>query len=208
MDLSTHYASTHTSHLPDSCNLCSRSLGRVPPPACGNTCRAIPSRPSLPSCPYPRHSVGRCPSAAAPAEDADADGSHIRGLYLGFFQRYAKWMLENHMIKYLRTPIAAIVENKKLVKYWFTLTEMNEFLNKTKLKSNQTLKYYKGLGSWKADSLSDLINNNGGLENFLEDLDIDDESEKILDDWIGDKPENVLARKTYLKDYQLDINKV
>ena len=56
--------------------------------------------------------------------------------------------------------------------------------------------------------LSDLINNNGGIENFVEDLNIDDESEKILDDWIGEKPENVLSRKDYLRSYQLDINKV
>jgi len=41
-----------------------------------------------------------------------------------------------------------------------------------------------------------------------EDLNIDDESEKMLDDWIGEKPENVLSRKDYLRSYQLDINKV
>lgn len=142
------------------------------------------------------------------AEDADADGSHIRGLYVGFFVKYAKWMLDNHYIKYLKTPIAAIMQNKKIVKYWFTLKEMNDYLAENTIKSNQTLKYFKGLGSWRGDMLSDLINNNGGLENFLEDLDIDEESEKILDDWIGEKQENVLSRKDYLRNYQLDINKV
>ena len=142
------------------------------------------------------------------AEDADADGSHIRGLYVGFFLKYAKWMLENHYIKYLKTPIAAIMQNKKIIKYWFTLKEMNDYLANNTIKNNQTLKYFKGLGSWRGDMLSDLINNNGGLENFLEDLDIDEESEKILDDWIGEKQENVLSRKEYLRNYQLDINKV
>lgn len=142
------------------------------------------------------------------AEDADADGAHIRGLYIGFFLRYAKWLLESKRLKYLKTPIAAILQNKKIVKYWFTLKEMNEYLSNNTIKSNQTLKYFKGLGSWKADMLSDLINNNGGIENFVEDLNIDDESEKILDDWIGEKPENVLSRKDYLRSYQLDINKV
>ncbi len=142
------------------------------------------------------------------AEDADADGAHIRGLYVGFFLRYAKWLLESKRLKYLKTPIAAILQNKKIVKYWFTLKEMNEYLSNNAIKSNQTLKYYKGLGSWRADMLSDLINNNGGLETFLEDLNIDEESEKVLDDWIGEKPENVLSRKDYLRNYQLDINKV
>lgn len=142
------------------------------------------------------------------AEDADADGSHIRGLYLGFFVKYAKWMVEDHSIKYLKTPIAAILQNKKIVKYWFTLPEMNEYLSTNTLKSNQTLKYFKGLGAWRGDMLSDLINNNGGLENFLEDLTIDEESEQVLDSWIGEKTENVSARKEYLRSYQLDINKV
>ena len=142
------------------------------------------------------------------AEDADADGAHIRGLYLGFFMKYAKWLIESNRIKYLKTPIAAIVENSKIVKYWFTLKEMNEYLNNNKLKTKQTLKYYKGLGSFRADTLKQLIDSGGGLENFLEDLIINEKSEKILDDWIGEKPENVLSRKEYLRNYQLDINKV
>lgn len=141
------------------------------------------------------------------AEDADADGSHIRGLYIGFFLKYAKWLLDNHCIKYLKTPLAAILENKKIIKYWFTLKDMEEYLTTHKIKPNQTLKYMKGLGSWRADMLSDLVNNNGGLENFLEDLTVDDESLSVLDNWIGEKAENVQARKEYLKNYQLDINK-
>ena len=85
---------------------------------------------------------------------------------------------------------------------------MNEYLSNNKLKAKQTLKYYKGLGSFRAETLKQLIESGGGLENFVEDLNIDDESEKILDDWIGEKPENVLSRKDYLRSYQLDINKV
>lgn len=142
------------------------------------------------------------------AEDADADGNHIRGLYVGFFLKYAKWLLETNRVKYLRTPIAAIIENKKIIKYWFTLKDMNDYLNNNKIKNNQTLKYYKGLGSFRSETLSELINKNGGLEAFLEDLTLDTESETVLDDWIGEKTENVQSRKNYLRNYQLDINKV
>ena len=140
------------------------------------------------------------------AQDADSDGCHIRGLYLGFFQKYANWLVNNKMIKYLKTPIAAIVENKQIKKYWFTLKEMNEYLSKNKIKSNQTLKYYKGLGSFRAETLKQLITLGGGLENFLEDLILDEQSNNILDNWIGEKQENIQFRKDNLKKYQLDIN--
>lgn len=142
------------------------------------------------------------------AEDADCDGSHIRGLYLGFFIKYARHLFEEHKIKYLKTPIAAILEKKNIVKYWFTLSDMNNYLSKHSIKNNQTLKYFKGLGSWRSDLLSNLINNNGGIENFLEDFEISEDSEKLLTDWIGESKENVQSRKEYLKDYQLDINKI
>lgn len=142
------------------------------------------------------------------AEDADVDGQHIRGLYIGFFFKYAKWMVENKLIKYLKTPIAAIVENKKIKKYWFTLKEMNEYLSNNKIKQGQTLKYYKGLGSFRAETLKELIKVGGGMQNFLEDLVLDDKSNNTLDNWIGEKQENVQSRKEYLKNYQLDINKI
>ena len=142
------------------------------------------------------------------AQDADNDGSHIRGLYIGFFFKYAKWMFENNCIKYLKTPIAAIVENKKIIKYWFTLKEMNDYLKKYKIKHNQTLKYYKGLGSFRSETLNELIKLGGGLDNFLENLTLDSVSDKIIDNWIGEKQENVLARKEYLKNYTLDLNKI
>lgn len=142
------------------------------------------------------------------AQDADSDGCHIRGLYLGFFQKYAKWMLNSKLIKYLKTPIAAIVENKKIKKYWFTLKEMNDYLSKNKIKNKETLKYYKGLGSFRAETLKDLIKLGGGLDNFLEDLNIDEKSDDVLNNWIGENIENVQFRKNNLKDYQLDINRV
>lgn len=134
--------------------------------------------------------------------------SHIRGLYLGFFIKYARHLFEEHKIKYLKTPIAAILEKKNIVKYWFTLSDMNNYLSKHSIKNNQTLKYFKGLGSWRSDLLSNLINNNGGIENFLEEFEISEDSEKLLIDWIGESKENVQSRKEYLKDYQLDINKI
>lgn len=142
------------------------------------------------------------------AQDADNDGSHIRGLYISFFFKYAKWMLEKGCIKYLKTPIAAIVENKKIIKYWFTIKEMNDYLKNHKIKQNQVLKYYKGLGSFRSETLSELIKLGGGLNNFLESLVIDNNTEKIIDDWIGEKPENVLMRKEYLKNYTLDLDKI
>jgi len=142
------------------------------------------------------------------ASDADSDGNHIRGLYISFFYKYAKWLLDNKIVKYLKTPIAAIIENKKIKKYWFTLKEMNDYLSKNKIKSNQMLKYYKGLGSFRAETLKELIISGGGLEKFLEDLILDDDSNSILDNWVGEKLENVQSRKEYLKNYQLDINKI
>ena len=137
--------------------------------------------------------------------DADFDALHIQGLYLGFFVKYAKWMLDNHLIKRLKTPVAFILENRKPVKYWFTLDEMNQYLKDNKLKSNQTLKYAKGLGVWKPETLRYIIDNNGGLEAFLEDFEITEESQKALIDWVGDQPDDIFSRKEYLRNYNINL---
>ncbi len=133
----------------------------------------------------------------ATATDADADGSHIKGLLLGFFKRYLPKYIEDKKFGELQTPVQAVIKNKKLVRWIYKLTDG---LN---LKPGETGKYFKGLGSWKAKDLEYVVKTDG-IENMLKLFNLDDEV--ILDDWLsGQKADK---RKEYLSKNKFDITAI
>ena len=139
------------------------------------------------------------------ATDADADGAKISTLYIGFFQRYAPVLFKEKRIKKLRTPIITFNSNKnEVVKFFFKLSEYNEFLEKNGVPKGCSTKYYKGLGSWTKEKLQKLVKEHG-LEYFIEDVEPDETSDKLIDDWIGDTFENCESRKVALREFQVNI---
>jgi len=133
----------------------------------------------------------------ATATDADADGSHIKGLLLGFFQRYLPEILEQNKFGELQTPVLIALKNKKPVRWTYELGK------KFPLKSGETGKYMKGLGSYKPELLKHIVKTDK-LENMIKLFDVDDET--ILDDWLsGDKVE---TRKMMLSKNVFDITGV
>lgn len=136
------------------------------------------------------------------ANDADNDGGHIAGLYIGLFAKYFPSIIKNKLLKRLRTPVMALKDNKDNIKhFFFTLDEYNEFIKINDI-SKYKLHYYKGLGSWEPKDLKPLVDKYG-LDYFLETLILDDNGFSIIDDWLNGK--NADKRKEYLNNNEFNI---
>ena len=121
--------------------------------------------------------------------DKDADGSHIAGLLIAFFKRFLPEL--SNKIYILNTPIMAKIQNGKIIKWSYKITD------------GDFNKYFKGYGSWKKEWLQKVIKEDG-LDKMLEKIDID--KEELIDDWLSNKKSD--KRKEYIKKYSLDINKI
>lgn len=136
------------------------------------------------------------------ATDADCDGFHITGLYLGFFLKYCPSIIKEEKLKRLRTPIVVFKDSKNTIQhFFFTLNEYNEFINSHNI-NGLKIHYYKGLGSWEKDDLKPLIEKYG-LEYFLETFNFDNLSNTTIDNWLNSKLAN--KRKEYLKNNEFSI---
>ncbi len=128
--------------------------------------------------------------------DQDLDGQHIRGLLLGFVEKYAPNYFKENRVKIFVSPYMLIKNKDKIEDVIF---DMND--DKVNVKG-KTVKILKGLGSWSADEFDQMISK-FGLEYFIHDVDYDTEAQKFIADWLGD---NVDARKEYIKNLDFNIN--
>ena len=128
------------------------------------------------------------------ATDADADGSHIKGLLLGFVQRYLPHLLDEKRFGELQTPVQIAMKNKKPIRWTYELG--TNFV----LKPGETGKYMKGLGSYRSE-LMKLIVKKDGINKMIKIFDVD--NNKILNDWLA--KDTVEIRKEYLKVNDFDI---
>lgn len=131
------------------------------------------------------------------ATDADPDGIHICGLYLGFFNTIHQRALVNKQFKLLQTPIV-MSKNKKTgatEKVFFTQFEYDNFINNNPEDYNKyEHEYKKGLGSISAEEWDELFkmykfedllvtiyarNPDEDNEGFIEDI-------SILEAWLSD----------------------
>ena len=129
------------------------------------------------------------------ATDQDLDGFHIRGLLIGFIERYAYDY--KGKIGILNTPVKAVSKNKKLIRWVYNLNDSLE------LKRGEELKYFKGLGRWNKNDLKAVVEKDG-LEKMIDMFEFDNEN--IIDDWLNDKKADI--RKTYIMNNDFDIVKV
>jgi topoisomerase IV subunit B len=121
------------------------------------------------------------------AADSDADGIHIESLLINFFYRWFPDVIKQGFLYLLETPIG-ICEVNKNKKYFYSLSEYENFLNSTKNISNQ--KYAKGLGSYSLNDW-DFIMNNIKLEKIY----LDELSNNAINLAFGD---DANIRKKYL----------
>lgn len=136
------------------------------------------------------------------ATDQDSDGTHIKMLYIAFFSKYASSIITENKLKFLKTPLICLKDNKGVIKeMFFTFDEYNTYLKNhenTKLKTQ----YYKGLGSWKKNELKSLIDKYG-FEHFIDTFEYDKKSIDLIDDWLSKKKAD--KRKDYLKENEFTI---
>ncbi len=138
--------------------------------------------------------------------DEDFDGTHISGLILGLIYRFAKNLIKEKRVMKLHTPIVAIINSKdNIEKYFMTLEEYKEYEKNNKISG--VIRYFKGLGSWKAKWLRSIIDEKG-LEYFIEPFSISDNCEQYLNWWLASGEDNINKRKEFIQNYSLDIDKV
>ena len=104
--------------------------------------------------------------------DQDHDGSHIKGLVMNVFHHMWPSLLELGYITSMITPIVK-VSLKKQVKSFYTLTEYQDWLEKTKNSNLWKTKYYKGLGTSSASEAREYFSNMK-LNNYIYDEDTND----------------------------------
>jgi len=129
------------------------------------------------------------------ATDQDLDGFHIRGLLLGFFERYA--FERKGYVGVLNTPVIGVKKGKNLVRWAYSLND------NIKVGRGETSKYYKGLGSWKEADLKHIVSTDG-LQTMIDLFEFDDK--EVLDDWLsGDTSDK---RKEYIANNVFSIAKL
>lgn len=135
----------------------------------------------------------------------NCDGSHITSMIIGWFKRFAPHLFEEGRVCKLVTPLVLIKDKKeKIVKYFLSLDEYKNWEANNELTKGHTLLYMKGLGSWERVDLQSLIDKEG-IDRFIVKLTLDENSNKSIEDWLGDDSE---PRKEYLRNFNLDINNV
>jgi len=134
------------------------------------------------------------------ATDADLDGVSIRGLLLIFFQKFYPEMLRDKKIGFLKTPLVIARKNNKAKHFFYTFEEYRTF---EKNNTGFTYNYLKGLGTNKPTELTEIFENNGGFESFIETFDYDDEAEKMLNTWFAGA--NADLRKDELNGFSFSI---
>jgi len=130
------------------------------------------------------------------ASDSDLDGYHIRGLIIGFIYKYMPDY--KGKLGILNTPVIVIKNKNKIVNWTYSLKD------ELKLNAGDSSHYYKGLGTWKAKDLEEVIKLEG-LEKMIQILNFDDEADLLIDNWLGDNSE---PRKNYIINNDFNIIKL
>ena len=122
-----------------------------------------------------------------------------------WFRKFAPRLFNEGKICKLQTPLVIIKDNKENIKdYFFDLDSFKAWEQKnpdTKLK----IFYQKGLGSMERSDIKWLLENKGGLDQFLYELEEDKDGFANVDLWLTGDAE---PRKEKLRKYTLDINPV
>lgn len=141
-----------------------------------------------------RHSVTGGFDKIVFATDQDLDGFHIRGLLLGFIEKYLPHLKDKVFM--LQTPVAVIMKNSKPDRWAY---DLNTSLNP---KVKESMDYKKGLGSWDPEDLKYIINKDG-LDQMITGVTFD--NMQLLDDWLGTDSE---PRKKYIVENEFNIAKI
>lgn len=137
------------------------------------------------------------------ATDQDLDGIHLSSMLIGWFKRFAPNLFKEGKICKLQTPLIIIKDNKDVIKHYFF--DLDSFKKWEATNPNSKLKifYQKGLGSIERADMNWLMSQNGGIDQFIYQFDVDDEGFNSVDLWLTGSAEQ---RKDKLRKYSFDIN--
>ena len=137
------------------------------------------------------------------AVDQDLDGIHLGSMLIGWFRKFAPNLFNEGRICKLQTPLVIIKDNKDAIKEYFF--ELDAFKKWEKANPNSKYKifYQKGLGSIERSDMNWLMSQNGGMEQFLYQVNEDKDGFKNFDLWLTGDAE---PRKEKLRKYSFDIN--
>ena len=129
------------------------------------------------------------------ATDADLDGHHIRGLLIGFFERYMPEF--KGKLAMLQTPMIVVKKNGKPIRWVYSLS------NSIELSSGEVSHWMKGLGSWKTSDLNYIVETDG-KDKMIDMIEFDDNV--IIDHWLSDSTSD--KRKEYILNNDFNIAKI
>lgn len=137
------------------------------------------------------------------ATDQDLDGIHLSSMLIGWFRRFAPNLFNEGKICKLQTPLVIIKDAKDNIKEYFF--DLDSFKKWEAANPNNKLHvfYQKGLGSIERSDMDWLMTKNGGMEQFLYQLEADKDGFKNVDLWLTGSAD---PRKEKLKKYTFDIN--
>ena len=136
------------------------------------------------------------------ASDCDSDGSHISGLYVGFFSRFFKSIIQSGKLCRLKTPIMALMKNsEQIYKMFFSLNEYNDYIKNHDCKK-YSVQYFKGLGTWTPE-LFDQVFKSYSLDDLVVPFEYDENAAISIDNWLNSKKAD--ERKEMLRNNEFDI---
>lgn len=87
--------------------------------------------------------------------DADDDGIHIRGLLLNFFYTQFPSLLNRNYIHSLSSPVIKVTKSPKVILSFYSNPDYKKWQKESTGK--EVVKYYKGLGTFKAGDAKELL---------------------------------------------------
>lgn len=134
--------------------------------------------------------------------DADVDGLHIEGLVLNLFHSLFPTLLqrEKPFIISLKTPIVRIFKKKgKDVLFY----DEDRFVNMKEDKSKLNIKYYKGLGTTKAEDVPETFGKK--IVKYIGDDSVDSSMDKVFNkNFTNERKQWITEYKSDDKKYSLD----
>ena len=134
------------------------------------------------------------------ASDADDDGLHIQTLWITFFYRFLRPIVENGHLYISCPPLFKVVKDKKTYKYCYTIEEKDQALEEWG--SRCKVFRFKGLGEMEAADLKEStmnIDSRTLLQVTIEDLEYD---ESVISACMG---EDASLRRELIFDDEVDM---
>lgn len=143
------------------------------------------------------------------ANDSDNDGTHILGIYLGWWMKFGPELFNQKQIARLMTPYVILWQDNKMTKIHKAFYNMHSF--KAYSAEHDISKYkvnlFKGLGSWSKDQFKRLFDTSpNGIKDFLQYITLDEHGKLHIDNWL--KGNAADERKAYLRQYTLDVDQI